>query len=246
MNAIKNRIVFFTTLFIWIIFYYFILDISSFNPETWHYVPIFIIAFAQDFFIIFLLPLIVTIGYGFLTFNKDDHAIFMDNLYEMLEKHHRKELQKDAIQKDAIKVYKSVFPEDEGDEKNQPLEEEQEESLSLWEWYDNFICYFHYRKGYSTNYNFDEFIKLKPILEKELELERLQILGCLVISRIVTHLAVLLGYLIAILMWFEPTFMSDLGYLGLLLFPIGLWLVSIIFMWLLIYVLRHLIFLIGI
>jgi hypothetical protein len=138
-------------------------------------------------------------------------------------------------------VYKSVFPEDEGDEKNQSLKEEQEESLSLWEWYDNFICHFHYRTGYSTTHNFDEYIKLKPILEKELELERAQILGCLVISRIVTHLAVLLGYLIAILMWFEP----DIGYLSLL-FPIGLWLVSIIFMWLLIYVLRHLIFLIGI
>ena len=138
-------------------------------------------------------------------------------------------------------VYKSVFPEDEGDEKNQPLEEEQEESLSLWEWYDNFICHFHYRIGYSKSHNIDEYIKLKPILEKELELERAQILGCIVISRIVTHLAVLLGYLIAILMWFEP----DIGYLSLL-FPIGLWLVSIIFMWLLIYVLRHLIFLIGI
>jgi hypothetical protein len=136
-------------------------------------------------------------------------------------------------------VYKSVFPEDEGDEKNQPLEEEQEESLSLWEWYDNFICYFHFRKGYSTNYNFDEFIKLKPILEKELELERLQILGCIVISRIITHLAVLLGYLLTIMLW------SEEGYLGLL-FPIGFWLVSIIFMWLLINVLRHLIFLIGI
>ena len=138
-------------------------------------------------------------------------------------------------------VYKSVFPEDEGDEKNQPLEEEQEESLSLWEWYDNFICYFHYRIGYSKSHNIDEYIKLKPILEKELELERAQILGCIVISRIVTHLAVLLGYLIAILVWGEP----DMGYLSLL-FPIGLWLVSIIFMWLLIYVLRHLIFLIGI
>jgi len=136
-------------------------------------------------------------------------------------------------------VYKSVFPEDEGDEKNQPLEEEQEESLSLWEWYDNFICYFHFRKGYSTNYNFDEFIKLKPILEKELELERLQILGCIVISRIITHLAVLLGYLLTIMLW------SEEGYL-VLLFPIGFWLVSIIFMWLLINVLRHLIFLIGI
>ena len=138
-------------------------------------------------------------------------------------------------------VYKSVFPEDEGDEKNQPLEEEQEESLSLWEWYDNFICHFHYRIGYSKSHNIDEYIKLKPILEKELELERAQILGCIVISRIVTHLAVLLGYLIAILVWGEP----DMGYLSLL-FPIGLWLVSIIFMWLLIYVLRHLIFLIGI
>ena len=226
MNAKKNRIVFFTTLCICILFFMFT-DIRISGD-----IVIFTILF---------LPLTVTIGYGFLTFNKDDHTIFMDNLDEQLEEYHRKELQKDAI-----KVYKSVFSEDEGDEKNQPLEEEQEEYLSLWEWYDNFICYFHYRKGYSTNYNFDEFIKLKPILEKELELERLQILGCLVISRIVTHLAVLLGYLIAILMWFEPTFWSDLGYLGLLLFPIGLWLVSIIFMWLLIYVLRHLIFLIGI
>ena len=226
MNAIKNRIVFFTTLFIWIIFYYFILDISSFNPERWHYDAVFLIALAQDWFFIIMLPMIVMIAYAFLTFNKDDHSIFMDNLDEMLEENHRKELEKAAV--------KLI---DELD--NQPLEEEQEESLSLWEWYDNFICYFHFRKGYSTNYNFDEYIKLKPILEKELEQERLQILGCLVISRIITHLAVLLGYILTIIMWLE------IGYLGLL-FPLGLWLVSIIFMWLLIYVLRHLIFIFGI
>ena len=131
MNAKKNRKVFLISLSIWVIVFYFILDISSFNPESFFYDNNILVAASMEFFMLLMLPLIVTIGYGFLTFNKDDHSIFMDNLEETLEENHRKEMQK--------LVMKHL------DDLDEQQEELQEESVHpLLEWFDGFANRTHF------------------------------------------------------------------------------------------------------